>query len=179
MSLDDQLFKQDGTFITWVDIQLLKFSRFVANFFVKEEEETYQAATKRLLRVVIVILAITLALEVLSYNVIMSFVCGLLISNAYRTTRWLSVMRGGQGTNIPNFFKYFNLFLSVLAPIIVASPPYPKTEPSAFITGMPPSIAFGLCMFVYGLTIFYALRLGNMPPKKKKARQLKPALAPQ
>jgi hypothetical protein len=192
MSLDDQLLKPDGTLITAIDIWLLRLARFIARFFVRKDEETFDQATKRLYRLSGHMFLICLGGCMLDSNILMLFICLKLNTEAYEFSHLSTTSKlRGLGTNIPISGKYKALSLITFGPLFAATLCLTLSflSPIRLLQSLLPTILTGA---IFGLTVgsvifimIYVERLGKVPPKKVKAKakvkakQPKLAFAPQ
>lgn len=177
MRFEDPILKEDGTLITWIDIRLLKLSKIVAYPFMGADDETYTPAFRRMLRFSghyfslmaiyfgyandwpLAILSVLFGFSISFVTVISKIKC-----NGYGT------IQESQGDKIS--------YLIILAaiPFLFAFGSYGtalEVAPGNIPLAIEGLVLLGLEFLV--LTYYYVRRLGEPPPKRKKARVFKPA----
>lgn len=180
MSLDDRQFRPDGTLITWIDIQILKQARFLTYLLTRDGEETIHEAKKRVYLVASIIMLISALLLLLNHSYLEGFFT-LYFYNQARLKRKGKRRDAfyGKGTNIPTVFKYVMIIALLFIPFYLwLMSSLPSTDNAvfpipAFIVGK----VFAVGYFLYWLVSGYIERLGDIPPKKKKVKEAKLALA--
>ncbi len=176
MSVDDQLFKEDGTLITKIDIRILIFARFVAtHLFAKDEEENLDNALGRTYK---------FAAFVMLCSNIMFCIAGVdgLILLFYLPNSfiyWTSA-RGaccnGRGSTVNVEEKSFYLFCLILAlPAFFMQ--FCGNELYSIKIFTLGKILFAVGFFTFEIAFGYVRRLNKKPPKKEKVKALKPKLA--
>lgn len=178
MSVDDQLFKEDGTLLTKIDIFVLKFASFVAGyFFAEEEDETFERAISRMQRVGGALIILSALLHGTTGDYFNLVLLGILGAIKFRQSFTLTRCEG-RGTNVGKFEKARGLFF--------LSMPY-STVPMVLIDVLASgwtlwAISYWPLVIGYATVIlgdYYVSRLGTRPPKRKKERVPVPALSPQ
>ena len=170
VGVDDQLYKEDGTWVTTADNFLLKLATLVATPLLQEDDETYDRPFKAFLRVSSFMTLVGM-IFVISINppLVILFGSGWLIGP------WavsLTERCNARGSTIDLNHKWEGLLLlfsvvisTVFVPVSSALTSNPQIAASA--TWLLASMA----TFIF--TMFYVLRLGTPPPKKKKAKAWK------
>jgi len=168
MSIDDQLYKDDGSWITKADISILMFARKISNHLIGDEKETYDQALKTLLRMSAIIstpvIALNLSWEPKIYLAILTVVwsVGLVVASHFEKCN-------SRGSTIDRELKYLALFsVTIVMAIIlftVSSGPQ-QLDRLLWLS----SIILFTSMLGFIFTMFYVQRLGAPPPRKKKAK---------
>lgn len=178
VSVDDQLFRQDGTLLTGIDISVLKFAGFVASFFFAEEEdETFERAISWMQRVGGALIILSALLYGTTGDYFDLVLLGILGAIKFRQSFTLTRCEG-KGTNVGRFRKVLGLFF--------LSMPF-TTGPLVFLDVLASgwtllAISYWLLAIGFVTVILgdhYVSRLGARPPRKKKERVPAPVLNPQ
>lgn len=172
MSIDDQLFKQDGTLLTRVDIAILKFARTVASFlFSDPDDETFDTALRKMIRLAG---ALTLAggimlgvngAPVLPPVAILSGIAEIALSGIYKCE--------GTGSCVDRHIKALPLLI-LPVPMILGA-----TVPLGVLFGQPITLrsasylVWCVGFWLFELAIGYVVRLGSRLPKRRKAEDYK------
>lgn len=172
MSIDDQLFKQDGTLLTRVDIAILKFARAVASFlFSNPDDETFDPALRRMIRLsgaltlVGGILLGVIGVPVVPPIAILTGIVELVSSWAYECE--------GTGTCVDRRVKVRSLLIFLLPTISGAIVPLGVVFGQPLTLHSTSFLVFCVGFWLYELAVWYVARLGMRPPKRRKVEDYK------
>lgn len=167
MSLDDQLFKQDGTMLTKADVLMLKSSRLIMDFlFAEDDDETYDRSLKRILKNAVILTVL--------YGILTGFIGNFMGTFFAFLIAWIwwpiakHAKCNGLGTNVPQVSKAISLVF-ITVPVIDLE----RLFFSEGIVDLVANIVHTTGFFLFFLGSMYVVRLQNKPPKKKRARVFK------
>jgi len=174
MSLDDQLYKDDGTWITRVDIFLMKVAETIARHLVDEEDENFDRALRTFLRLAAIIMIAGVFLEALIPGitrflalVYLGASIGLLILS--QTARC-----NLRGSTVDHSEKLFSL-TALMGTMLYMPFSYLVVGEFAGPVIAAANLLFSIAFLVFVLAMMYVIRLGTPPPRRKKAKVWKPA----
>jgi hypothetical protein len=176
MSVDDQLFKEDGTVLTRVDNLLLKFAQvFASALFAEDDDETFDRALRRILRVAAILATVTSFTYAIGIDLFVALIF-LLPAGLY----WLGSLFStcnGRGCTVTRAVKFWNLFF-LLFPLVFLVSNISLVVIKGANMQLVGAMVWDLAFWHYNIGVGYVQRLQNKPPKRKRARAFKLGFLP-